>query len=155
MRARAFKKNGNTSNQYQCEGANVQINRELKQTILMRGRALKRNFELKQTLLMCGRAHSTKIGNSIKQCQCAGARILRNRERKQTSSMRGRAHSKTLRIQRNNINVKARAFNLAANSRKQRQCAGARIQQHRELKQIMSMCGRAQTKRELKQTISM
>ena len=61
--------------------------------------------------------------------------------------MRGRAHSKTLRTQRNKINVKARAFNKAANSRKQSQCAGARIQQNLELKQRMSMCGRAHSKK--------
>ena len=128
-RARAFKKNKNSSKHDRCRGARIQ-----------------KNFELKHTRLMCVRANSTKISNSIKQCQCAGARIQRNRERKQTKSMRGRAHSKTLRNQRNKINVKARAFKTAANSRKQSQCAGARIQQNRELKQNMSMCGRAHSK---------
>ena len=129
----------------------------------MRGRAHSKRRELKQTLSMRWRAHSKKTrtqantidararpfknnANSTKQCQRTGARIQRNRERKQTRSTRGRAHSKTLRIQRNKINVKARAFNKAANSRKQSQCAGARIQQNRELKQRMSMCGRAHSK---------
>ena len=140
----------------------------------MRGRALQRNRELKQTRSMRGRAHSQKrrtqtntinvrprafkqIANSIKLCQCAGARIQRNRERKQTRSMRGRAHSKTLRIQKNKINAKARAFKQSANSRANNvnaparalnktanssnecQCAGARIQKKRELKQTISM----------------
>ena len=101
-----------------------------------------------QTNKINARARAFKTNaNSIKQCQCAGARIPRNCERKQTMSMRGRAHAKTLRIQRNKINVKARAFNKAANSRKQSQCAGARIQQNRELKQRMSMCGRAHSKK--------
>ena len=53
--------------------------------------------------------------------------------------------------------MKARAFNKAAKSRKQSQCAGARIQQNRELKaKNVNVRARAfKKKRELKQTISM
>ena len=89
-RARAFKKN------------------ELKQTRSMRGRAHSKTRELKQTKSMRGRAHSKKtrtqantidarprafkkVANSIKQCQCEGARSQRNRELKHTRLMRGRA----------------------------------------------------------------
>ena len=110
----------------------------------MRGRALQINSELKQTRSMRGRSHAKTLriqrnninvkarafnlaANSRKQSQCAGARIQRNRERKQTMSMRGRAHSKTLRIQRNKINVKACAFKQSTNSRKHDQCVGAHL----------------------------
>ena len=130
----------------------------------MRGRAHSKKLRTQANTINVRPRAFKQIANSIKQCQCAGARIQRNRERKQTMSMRGRAHSKTLRIQRNKINVKARAvkqsanllqtrsmrgraFNRAANSSKQCQCAGARIQQNRELKQRMSMCGRAHSKK--------
>ena len=160
MRERALLKNTNSNKQSQHAGARIKQTRELKQTIQCEGARIQKQRELKQTKSMRGRPHSKtirtqtntinvrprafkQIANSIKQCQCAGARIQRNRDRKQTKSMCGRAHSKTLQIRRNKINAKARAFNLAANSRKQSQCAGARIQQHRELEQIISMCGRA------------
>jgi hypothetical protein len=72
--------------------------------------------------------------------------------------MRRRAHSTKPRIQAKNVNVRARAFKTNANSSKQDQCAGARMQtnhefkhtrihNNRELNQIRSMRGRASSKK--------
>ena len=142
-RASAFKQNANSNK------------RELKQPRSMRGRAHSKQLRTQANTINVRPRAFKKVANSIKPCQWAGARIQRNCERKQTRSMRGRAHSKTMRIQRNKINVKARVQQSRELTR-QSQCAGARIQQNRELKQIMSMCGRAHSKkRELKETISM
>ena len=69
--------------------------------------------------------------------------------------MRGRAYSKKPRTQANNVNARARAFKNIANSKKQNQCEGARIQTIRELTQTRSMRGRKKQSRELKQTMSM
>ena len=60
-------------------------------------------------------------------------------------SMRGRAYSKKPRTQANNVNARARAFKNTANSKKQDQCQGARIQLSRELTQTKSMRRRAQS----------
>ena len=140
MRGRAFNRAANSSKQGQCAGARIQ-----------------QNSELTQRMSMCWRAHSNKNENSSKQYQCAGARmqtnrelkhtrIHNNRELKQIRSMRGRAHSNKTRTQTNTIDARPRAFKKVANSIKQCQCAGARIQRNRERKQTMSMRGRAHLK---------
>ena len=102
-----------------------------------------------------------------------GRENSKHRELNQTMSMRGRAYSKKPRTQANNANARARAFKNTANSMKQNQCEGARIQTIRELTQTRSMRGRAfnraansskqgqcsgariQQNRELKQRMSM
>ena len=102
----------------------------------------------------CASARFNKTANPNKQDQCAGARMQRNRELKHTRihnnrelkhirSMRGRAHSKKTRTQTNTIDARPRAFKQLANSIKQGQCAGARIQRNRQLKQRRSMRERA------------
>ena len=123
----------------------IQKTRELKQTRSMRGRAHSKQLRTQaNTINVRPRAFNT-IANSIKQCQCAGARIQRNRERKHTRihnnrelkqirSMRGRAHSKKT-TQANTSDARARAFKKNANSSKHDRCAGARIQNNFELKQ--------------------
>ena len=141
-------------------------------TIDARARAFNKKRELKQTKSMRGGAHSKKNANSNKHDRCAAARIQTRRELTQTMSMRGRAYSKKPRTQTNKVNARARAFKNIANSKKQDQCEGARVQLSRELTQTTSMRRRAHPttpraqannvnvrarakKRELKQTISM
>ena len=113
-RAYSKKPRTQTNKQRQCAGARIQ-----KQTRTQANTIDARLFAFK------------KVAHSIKQCQCAGPHIQRNRERKQTKSMRERAHSNTLRIQRNNINVKARVFKQSRNSRNQDQCADAHLTKQR------------------------
>ena len=97
--ARAFNKSVSSSKECPCAGARIQKQRELKQTRSMRGRAHSKKLRTQANTINVRPRAFKQIAKSIKQCQCAGARIQRNRERKQTMSMRGRAYSKTLRIQ--------------------------------------------------------
>ena len=142
VRPLEFKKIANSIKQCQCAGARIQKKtRTQANKINTQARAFKKN------------------ANSNKQNQCAGARIQTKRELYQSKSMRGRARSKKTRTQANMFDAWARAFKTNANSNKQNQCAGARIQKNAnsskhdrcagariqrnfELKQTRLMCGR-------------